>query len=314
MVENSLDAGARHITVELEQGGMQRIRITDDGHGMSEDDAILALERFATSKIREWEDLDSLSTLGFRGEALPSVASISKLEILTCEEGGQGVLLRVEGGVLVSRQPAAAPRGTRITVDELFFNTPARRKFLKSPAAETSQVVDLITRLALTQPDVQFTVKSNGKESMMVSHRMACRERLASLWKLPVDGLLAFDGEVGGVRAEGFVGLPQYARPTRSQQLFSINNRIIRSQSLSQALLEGFGPMLARGKFPVALVHLTIDPATVDVNVHPAKLEVRFADAKSPFRAIYRSIAAALEAQGADTVKPGDWEWVGDKS
>ena len=312
LVENSLDAGARHITVELEAGGMQRIRITDDGLGMNEEDATLALERFATSKIREWEDLDSLCTLGFRGEALPSVAAVSKLEILTCEEGGTGILLRVEGGVLLAKQAAAAPQGTRITVDDLFFNTPARRKFLKSPAAETSQVVDLITRLALTQPEVQFTVRSNGKESLLVSHRMVTRERLASLWKLPLDALLAFQGEVGGVRAEGFVALPQYARPTRTQQLFSINGRVIRSQSLSQALIEGFGPMLAKGKFPVALVHLTLDPSTVDVNVHPTKAEVRFADAKSPFRAIYRSIAAALESQGADTVQPGDWEWVGD--
>lgn len=314
LVENSLDAGATSIQVELTNGGTTLLRVCDNGCGMSAEDAQLALERFATSKIRQWEDLDSLSTLGFRGEALPSVAAVSRLEIHTGEAGApHGTLLKVEGGVLLSVEPAPPLQGTRITVQDLFYNTPARLKFLKSASAETSQVVDLLGRLALTCPGVHFQVRSNTREVFLVTAGMTLPQRIAQLWKVPLSELVEFDGEVQGVHAHGWVATPQHARPTRNHQLFSLNGRIIRSASLSQAVLEGFGPMLARGRYPVAVVQLRIDPSQIDVNVHPTKAEVRFAEARGPFRAIYRSIAAALEQAGADSVQPQHWELVPDE-
>lgn len=308
LIENALDAGACHIRVELDGGGIDRLRVSDDGHGMSESDTRLGLQRFATSKIREWEDLDSLATLGFRGEALPSIAAVSHMEIVTKEsEASAGFRIRLQGGEEIESGPVAAALGTQITVENLFFNTPARKKFLKSPVAEATFVIDLVSRLALTQPKVQFQVISNGREVLMISHRLTRLERLATVWKIPVGGFVPFSGEVAGITAEGYVALPHYAKANRNYQLFSLNGRVIRSQTLSQAILEGFGPMMTRGKYPVAFVQLTVDPAMVDVNVHPTKAEVRFADAKAPFRAIYRSIASALEGEQVDTVDPKDW-------
>lgn len=313
LVENSLDAGARQIVVELMGGGSSLLRVIDDGCGMSAEDLKLALERFATSKIRQWEDLDCLTTLGFRGEALPSIAAVSKLEIQTCEiDAPHGTRVRVEGGVLAAESPAPALTGTRVTVEDLFFNTPARRKFLKSPAAETSQVVDLLTRLALTKPEVHFQVRSNGREVLLITSKMTLPQRMAQLWKVPLEELVEVQGEVQGVAVHGWVARPQYARPTRNHQLFSLNGRIIKSASLSQAVLEGFTPLVSKGRYPVALLHLTIDPSHIDVNVHPTKAEVRFVDARAPFRAIYRSIGAALEAHSADSVQPQHWELVED--
>jgi DNA mismatch repair protein MutL len=311
LVENSLDAGARQIVVELVSGGTHSLRVIDDGCGMSAEDVKLALERFATSKIRQWEDLDALSTLGFRGEALPSIAAVSKLEIHTCEaEAEHGTRIRVEGGVLVEESPAPALVGTRVTVEELFYNTPARLKFLKSPAAETSQVVDLLTRMALTQPEVHFQVRSNQREVFLVTAKMTLPQRMAQLWKVPLEDLVEVQGEVQGVEVRGWVAKPHHARPTRNHQLFCLNGRIIKSASLSQAVLEGFTPLVSKGRYPVALLHLRIDPSLIDVNVHPTKAEVRFAEARAPFRAIYRSIATSLEEHSADSVQPQHWDLI----
>lgn len=315
LVENSLDAGARQITVELVGGGVSLLRVIDDGCGMSKEDVKLGLERFATSKITQWEDLDSLSTLGFRGEALPSIAAVSRLEICTCEAGADyGTRVRVEGGVVVEEGPAPPQMGTRVTVEDLFFNTPARLKFLKSAAAETSQVVDLLTRMALTQPEIHFQVRSNQRDVLLVTSKMSLPQRVAQLWKVPLDDLVEVEGEVGGVHVHGWVAKPHHARPTRNHQLFCLNGRIIKSSSLSQAVLEGFTPLVSKGRYPVALLRLDIDPSLIDVNVHPTKAEVRFAEARSPFRAIYRSIARSLEEHSADSVQPQHWDLVEDDS
>lgn len=303
LVENSLDAGASRVTVELEAGGVRLLRVTDDGCGMSADDARLALERFATSKIEAWEDLDRLGSLGFRGEALPSIAAVSRLEILTCEPGAQvGTRLVVEGGELVEEAPAPAPPGTRVTVRDLFFNTPARRKFLRSPAAETSAVLELVGRLAVARPEVHFRLLSQGREILAFPASLGLPDRLAWLWRIPARDLVEVEGEWEGVRARGLVALPARARPNRSAQIFVLNGRLIRSPALSQALLEGYGPLLPQGRFPAGLVRLDLDPALVDVNVHPTKAEVRFARPQAPFRAVHRAVAAALERAGADTV------------
>lgn len=313
LVENALDAGARQVQIDLVQGGTTMLRVLDDGCGMSREDVLLALERFATSKISQWEDLDSLQTLGFRGEALPSIAAVSKLEILTCEAGATvGTRVRVEGGVVVTKEDAPAVFGTRVTVEDLFFNTPARRKFLKSAAAETSQVVDLLTRMALTNPGIHFQVRSNQREVLLVPANMTLPQRMAHLWKIPLDDLVEVRGETQGVLIEGWVARPQHARPTRNHQLFALNGRIIRSASLSQAILEGFTPLVSKGRYPVALLQLRLDPSHIDVNVHPTKAEVRFVDPRAPFRAIYRNIAEALEANSADTVQPQHWDLIED--
>lgn len=303
LLENSLDAGARQVTVELVQGGTKSLAVIDDGHGMAPEDALLALERFATSKISRWEDLCSLDSYGFRGEALPSVAAVSRLTILTCEPSAEaGFEVQVVGGVVERSGPAAAVPGTRITVADLFFNTPARKKFLRSPAAETSQVVDLVGKAALSQPGVQFRLVSNGKEMLLFPAQMGLAERLASLLKIEPAQLVEVEGSGDGIRVRGFVGLPPTARTNRTGQFLLVNGRIIRNAMLSQAWLEGFTPLLPKGKYPVGMLALEIDGELVDVNVHPTKQEVRFASNQDVFRVVYRAVARAL--QGTDTVQP----------
>ncbi|MBI3924900.1 MAG: DNA mismatch repair endonuclease MutL [Armatimonadetes bacterium] len=303
LVENSLDAGASRVTVELQAGGLTRIRVVDDGFGMGPEDVRLAIERFATSKIERWEDMDALGSLGFRGEALPSIAAVSRLEIVTCERGAStGTELSVEGGVVEHLRASAAAEGTRITVTDLFFNTPARRKFLRSAGAETSEVVDLLARLALVRPDVHFRLVSNGRELLLLTPQMSLRQRLAAMWKVPEQDLVPVKGTVEGVSVEGYAAPPQHTRRNRTGQVFSINGRLIRSAMLSQAVHEGFSPMVERGRHPLAMLKLELDPASVDVNIHPTKAEVRFANQRSPFRAVHRSLAAVLEQARAETV------------
>lgn len=303
LVENSLDAAASRVTVELQAGGTTLLRVVDDGHGMSEEDVQLAVQRFATSKIREWEDLDCLSTLGFRGEALPSIAAVARLEILTCEPGAeQGTELRIEGSEVIRCGAAPAVPGTRITVRDLFYNTPARRKFLRAPAAETAQVVELLGRMAAAWPEVHFRLVSNGKELLSFPAGLSAAERLSRLWKIPADRFVPLEGEGDGLLVDGLVARPPESRSTRSNQLFLLNGRVIRSNSLSQALQEGCAPLVERGRFPVGMVRLTVDPALVDVNVHPTKLEVRFAQPRPVFSVLYRAVARALETHGADPV------------
>lgn len=309
LVENSLDAASSRITVEIKGGGITEIKITDNGCGMSREDVQLAICRFATSKIRQWEDMDSLCTLGFRGEALPSIAAVSRLTIRTCREGDeQGTELYVEGAGEPAVKPAAARPGTCITCADLFYNTPARLKFLRSPAAETAQITDMLGRLAVTWPEVAFRLVSNGKEVFSFPAGVSAKQRLASVWKLDSDDLLPVCGEYKGMMCEGWVAKPKCARSNRNSQLFLLNGRVIRSQNLSQALLEGFSPLVERGRFPVGMLRLTVNPSDVDVNVHPNKLEVRFADPRPVFTLVYRSVAEALEAHGADSVKPGHLE------
>jgi len=321
LVENSLDAAASRITIELQGGGSTLIRVTDDGHGMSEADVRLAVQRFATSKIRQWEDLDELVTLGFRGEALPSIAAVARVEIQTCEPDAEhGTELRIEGSETLRVAPVAGVPGTRITVRDLFYNTPARRKFLRSPAAETAQVADLVGRLAAAWPEVHFRLTSNGKELFSFPAGLPTAERLSRLWKVPSDRLVPIQGQGEGLLVDGLVALPPEARSTRAAQIFLMNGRVIRSNALSQALVEGFSPLLERGRFPVGLVRLTVDPSQVDVNVHPTKLEVRFARPRPVFSTLFRAVANALETRGADPVQPrhleraldsGTWEQTG---
>lgn len=309
LVENSLDAAATLIEIELEEGGRQLIRITDNGIGMAPDDAALAVERHATSKLRNWEDLESLYSFGFRGEALPSIAAVSRFELVTTARGqSAGTRVRLEGPLSTKIEPAAGPAGTRIDVRDLFWNTPARRKFLKSPTAETIQITELITRFAVLNPTVGFRLSVNGKEKLFIPAALTVAQRLADFWKVPEEELLVLEQTVGEIEVEGVIAKPTFNRRNRTAQLLAVNGRIIRSQTLSQAFSEGFDPLVPRGRHPYCFVNLKIDPSKVDVNIHPTKAEVRFADSKAPFRAIYRAIRGVLDAEKVETLKETQWE------
>ena len=308
LVENSLDAEATLIEVELIDGGRELIRVTDDGHGMLPEDATLALERHATSKLRSWEDLDSLQSFGFRGEALPSVAAVSRFELVTTARGhSAGTRVFLEGPGQVQSSPSAGPQGTRIDVRDLFWNTPARRKFLKSASGESMAVSELMTRFAVLNPDVGFRLTVNSKEKLFYPQGMTQAQRLARYWKLEEADLLTFQGENDGLVAEGVLAKPSHHRRNRTAQILAVNGRIIRSQRLSQAFVEGFDPLVPRGRQPYVFVDLTVDPGLVDVNIHPTKAEVRFSNERQPFSAIYRAIRQCLDEQRVETVKESQW-------
>ncbi len=304
LVENSLDAGATRIVVEIKAGGIKALRVTDNGCGMSADDMALAIQRFATSKITDWNDLATLSTLGFRGEALPSIAAVSRMRIkssLPNQDGGAE--LYVEGAGVPLIKPCACPPGTRIEVSDLFYNTPARLKFLRSPVAEATNIIDLLGRIAVAHPEVHFRLLSNDKEVFSFPRGMTMPQRLVKLWKIPDDTLIPIAYAKGDMVVDGYVALPFYTRNNRNNQLLLLNGRVIKSSNLSQALQEGFSPMLPRGRFPVGVIRLFLPPDSYDVNVHPSKLEVRFVDTRTIFSLVYGAVAKALEQSQADTVQ-----------
>ncbi|MBQ7568540.1 DNA mismatch repair endonuclease MutL [bacterium] len=303
LVENSLDAGATRIIADIKSGGIKSLCITDNGCGMTSDDMALAIQRFATSKITEWNDLASLSTLGFRGEALPSIAAVSRMSIKSCPPGQDGgTELYVEGAGIPLIKPCSCPPGTRIEVSDLFYNTPARLKFLRSPVAEATNIIDLLGRMAVARPNVSFRLTSNGKEVFSFPVGMTTPQRLIKLWKIPNDTLIPIAGENGEMTVDGYIALPFYTRNNRNNQLILLNGRIIKSSNLSQAVQEGFSPLLPRGRFPVCIIRLYMPPDSFDVNVHPNKLEVRFVDTRPVFSLIYNAVATALEDAQADSV------------
>lgn len=315
LVENALDAASSKISVNIRGGGRELMQVVDDGCGMSSEDARLAVQRFATSKIKEWEDLDNLFTLGFRGEALPSIAAVSRLEIRTCQAGDlEGTLLTMEGASEPNLSVCAAVPGTRITVRDLFYNTPARLKFLRSAGAESAQIIDLLGRLAAAWPEVAFTLHSNDREIFSFTADMGSDKRLAKLWKLDSTSFIPIFDSAEGMSIDGFVARPDVAKSNRTYQLFVMNGRVIRSQNLSQALLEGFSPLVEKGRFPVGMLRLTVDPAFVDVNVHPTKLEVRFAEPRPVFSLVYRAVSKALEVYRADSVLPKHFDFLARKA
>ncbi|MDO5295678.1 MAG: DNA mismatch repair endonuclease MutL, partial [bacterium] len=304
LVENSLDAGATRIVVEIKAGGIKALRVSDNGCGMSADDMALAIQRFATSKISDWNDLASLTTLGFRGEALPSIAAVSRMRIKSClpdQEGGAE--LYVEGAGVPLIKPCACPPGTRIEVGDLFYNTPARLKFLRSPVAEATNIIDMLGRMAVAHPEVHFRLISNDKEVFSFPIGMAMPQRLVKLWKIPDNTLIPIARASGDMVIDGYIALPFYTRNNRNNQLILLNGRVIRSSNLSQALQEGFSPLLPRGRFPVGAIRLFLPPDSFDVNVHPNKLEVRFVDTRPVFSLVYGAVAQALEQYQADTVQ-----------
>ncbi|HIP86968.1 MAG TPA: DNA mismatch repair endonuclease MutL [Anaerolineales bacterium] len=294
LIENSLDAGASAVSVEIRDGGLSLVRVSDDGCGISRADLPLALERFATSKIHTLEDLEAVHTLGFRGEALSSIAAVAHLEILTRTQGElEGSRLRVEGGRVVV-EPAASPVGTSVTVRRLFYNTPARRKFLKSPMREGELVRQTVVRYSLAYPAVAFRLVVNGRETYVAPPATPLERVGAALGREVAAEMVPIGWEAADLRIEGYVSRPTLGRRDRKGQFFFINGRPVRSGLLAVMLERPYAGRLPPDRRPLAVVHIRIDPRLVDVNVHPRKVEVRLSQERSVYGALTRAVEETL--------------------
>ena len=302
LVENALDAGARAVRVAIEDGGRTLIRVSDDGEGMSRADAELALSRHATSKIRSAADLIGVATFGFRGEALPAIASVARCDLETSPDGRTGCRLRVVGGKVESVEDAVRQRGTTVTVRALFFNTPARRKFLRAQATETRAVVDAVTVLALTRPDVAFTLSSDDRVLLDAPPAAAPIDRVAALWSRAfADTLLPMAHREGPLQVAGFAQRPAQAKPAGRKAHVFVHGRPIRDPFLLRAAEAGYRSTIAPGDRPSLLLFLELPGDAVDVNVHPAKLEVRFRDRFFVERVVEETVRRALAPLTAAT-------------
>jgi len=323
LVENSLDAAASRITVEIQAGGRSLIRVTDDGVGMSRDDALLCLERHATSKIQRAEDLQSIATMGFRGEALPSIASVSRFVLTTRERedsSPEGTQVIINGGKIIEVKAAGAATGTAIEARSLFFNLPARRKFLRSEETESAHIQHYLMLASLAHPDVAFMLVKDGRTLWQLPavkaggdnpRLSAVRERMRQLWgtlpdllaveaNAPLNEQIAVDGDAAGpadvtrIAMWGLIGAPGVSRSTREEQRLFVNRRPVENRTLNFALLEGYHTALMKGRFPVCCLFIEIDPAAVDVNIHPSKREVKFRDERAVRGFVTNAIREAL--------------------
>lgn len=302
LLENSLDAGASDILIELESGGKKLIRISDNGCGMSRQDAFLSLERHATSKIRTDTDLFALQTLGFRGEALASIASVSRLRLRTCaSDDGLGQEVYAEGGAIKRADELGLPRGTVIEIRNLFFNMPARSKFLRKEQTELGHAADVVTKQALANPGVSFRLKHNDRTLLDLRREKGVRERVAALLgRSLLTDLLEVDRQAGDdLQLSGLISQPQLTRSAASHIYTFINGRYIRDRVVQHAVMDGYRHLLMKGRYPVVVLFLQIDPAQVDVNVHPTKHEVRFREQAL----VHDFIVQALQ----QTLRPADW-------
>jgi DNA mismatch repair protein MutL len=309
LLDNSLDAGATQLSVEIKGGGFQLIRVSDDGCGMSPDDAVLCFERHATSKISDIDDLTTLQSMGFRGEALASIASISRVTLTTAQETGSEV--EVEGGRILSTSPASRPRGTTFEIRSLFYNVPARRKFQKSPTAATAEIHKLVTTMALAHPERGFKFISNEETviDLLPIHEGAFEEKLKQrIGDLFQENYLAKHFSVNqakdGYQLLGYLGKPSDHRPNRTGQYLFVNRRPITSQQVAFAVKEGYGQRLDQDRFPVFVLHLTVPPHLLDVNVHPQKKEVRFQQGDFLRQCVKQAVAEAFTPDSIAWVQP----------
>jgi DNA mismatch repair protein MutL len=314
LVENALDAGASVIAIEISQGGIRLIRVTDNGIGMDDEDARLAFGRHATSKLNMIEDLDTLVTMGFRGEALASIAAVAKVTLDTRQSGSDsGARIVIEGGKLVEQQKTGCPEGTCISVENLFFNVPARFKFLRKDSTEAGHIAELVERMALARPDVSFRLVSNQQE---VLHTPGNNDLLSAVYAVfgrqTAQDCLPVDETAGSLRICGLIGRPASARSNRGQQCLYVNGRLVRSRAMTAALDEAYKTRLMKGKYAVAILFLTVPTQLVDINVHPQKLEVRFWNDSEVFRGIYHAVRSAL-GDGAAILSSDDNEAAGDE-
>ena len=298
-VENSIDAGATIITVEIQHGGITYIRITDNGCGILRDDIRNAFVSHATSKIATADDLNAIGTLGFRGEALASVSAVSRVEVLTkAKDEPIGTHYRIEGGDEIFLDDAGCPDGTTLIVRDLFFNTPARMKFLKKDVSEANAVAGVIDRVALSHPEISFRFIRDGKETLLTPGDGKLTSAIYAVFgKEFANSLIEIDYSLNGISAKGYISKPVYARANRNMQMFFLNSRLVKTQTGSVALTESYRNSIMTGKFPACVINLTVPNETVDVNVHPSKLEVRFANEKAVYDCIYYGVKNALNKE-----------------
>ena len=304
LVENALDALCTQVTVDLRDAGRALIRVTDDGVGMSSDEVDLALLRHATSKLATDADLDAITTLGFRGEALPAICAVTRFSVLSCPRGvDTGTLVRGEGGTVNEKLLVAAPAGTTVEAQDLFFNTPARLKFMKSAQSELAAALRLLEAIALAHQDVHFRVSHNGRPALGAPRARSLRDRIGALWGFERAGkLLEVERKDGPLAVSGLIAPPQLSRGNRDEIVLIVNGRPVRDTQLSQTLIEAYRPLLARDQFPVAVLHLELPPQEVDVNVHPTKAWVRFRAPRQIQEILYRAVKDALHQ--AQIVQP----------
>lgn len=297
MIENSLDAGAKNITIEIKNGGSTYIRITDDGCGIERDDVRKVFISHATSKISKKDDLNSIATLGFRGEAMASISAVSKVELLTKAENEEiGTRYEIAGGEELEFDDAGCPNGTTIVVRDIFFNTPARMKFLKKDVTEGNQVAGIVDRMAISHPEISFRFIRDGKQVLITSGNGDLKSTVYSvLGKEMSDSLMSVDYSFNDMRLTGFVSKPTASRKSRAGQYFYINNRIVKSKTAMAALEQAYKNTIMVGRFPACVLNIELNPAQVDVNVHPAKTEVRFANEKPIFDLVYYAVKTAIE-------------------
>lgn len=297
MIENSLDADAKNITLEIKNGGSTYIRITDDGCGIERDDVRKVFISHATSKISKKDDLNSIATLGFRGEAMASISAVSKVELLTKAENEEiGTRYEIAGGEELEFDDAGCPNGTTIVVRDIFFNTPARMKFLKKDVTEGNQVAGIVDRMAISHPEISFRFIRDGKQVLITSGNGDLKSTVYSvLGKEMSDSLMSVDYSFNDMRITGFVSKPTASRKSRAGQYFYINNRIVKSKTAMAALEQAYKNTIMVGRFPACVLNIELNPAQVDVNVHPAKTEVRFANKKPIFDLVYYAVKTAIE-------------------
>lgn len=301
LVENAIDAGAKRITIDIEAGGRRLLKVSDDGDGMVRDDAVLAFERHATSKIAKSEDLASIATLGFRGEALASIASVARVELTTkTDDTAAATRVIIEGGKMRDVKDAAHPRGTTLIIRDLFFNLPARRKFLRSEPTESFHLTNLVTHYALAHPEISFTLTNNGREILRAAAAKDLRERAYQIFGADfLDNLLEVNGGDARVaRVSGFVSAPRDRRTSRDAQYLFVNGRFVRDRLIGRALSEGYRSILPHGVYPAALLFIETPLEEVDVNVHPAKTEVRFRRAAAVADSVREAVRSALASAG----------------
>lgn len=303
LIENSIDAAATEIFIDIERAGKRLIRVSDNGSGMPREDALLCFERHATSKIEDEEDLSEIRTMGFRGEALSSIAAVSRVRMITAAEGRMsGTLVEIEGGKVRSVSDAARPAGTTIEVSHLFFNTPARLKFLKSPSTEFSHILAAVSRQAMACPHIRFRLTHNSRPIFDVLPSATLKERAYHLYGAEIaDNLLEFDEAQDGIGIHGLISPPGFTRSDRLYQEFYINRRYIKNPTLTHALYAAYSNALMKDRHPAAIVFIDMDPALVDVNVHPAKAEVRFKNQSQIHDIVMHAIQRGLGAKAAST-------------
>ncbi|MBQ7225862.1 MAG: DNA mismatch repair endonuclease MutL [Clostridia bacterium] len=297
LLENAIDSGANKITVEIKNGGTTFIRVADNGCGMEFDELPVAILRHATSKIKNAEDLNEIMTLGFRGEALAAISSVSKIRLMSRQRGSEmGALLEAHGGEIQSHIASGCSEGTTVIVEDIFYNVPARKKFLKSDRAETSAVSAVVEKVALSRPDISFRYIADGALKYLTQGDGDLQSAVyAILGRDVAKKTIKVSRSDSGITVEGFISTPEYASAYRTQENFYINSRYVKSKTAQAALEQAYASYIPQGKFPFCILNIKIDPSTVDVNVHPAKLEVKFSNEKLIFDAVYYGVRTALD-------------------